>query len=299
MDIQGSSDLERFENGATTLPPTETPASPGESPSDIQLRVEAANLAEASEFDPTSNYVKEIQDGRIRALTPLVHTAAPKAPKQGDGDAREGDRLLVARLAKNNFAGPEYDLVAERLVIAGHRYCRSWIKSGKMSRKCREVGRPVGVLPEGVDRQDVDDLATDTAVEGAALFRRVALIGGRWRPDGGASLLTYYIGACIQVYPGIYRKWHREYRRRHPVEVREELPEAGHGGVEDYIVLTAALTAELDEATWVALKMRAEGASYADIAEMLGRTPKAVENLLRRGRPRAMEIIERSGGHHV
>jgi DNA-directed RNA polymerase specialized sigma24 family protein len=131
------------------------------------------------------------------------------------------------------------------------------------------------------------------------LFRRVALIGGRWRADGGASLLTYYVGACIQVYPGIYRKWYREYRRRTAIEPQATPPEPDHPGVEDYIVLRASLLGELDEATWVALTMKAEGATYKEIATVLGRTPKAAENLLRRGKRQAADIIQRSGGHHV
>ena len=299
MDVQGSSDLERPDSGAATISGVEMPVSSDELPSDLQLQTRVGNLAEIPEFDPAPVYVKEIQDGRIRALTPLVHSTASMAPKQGDGDAREGDRLLMARLAKNNFAGPEYDLVAARLVITGRRYCKSWIKNGKMPVKCREVGRPVGALPLGIDPQEIEDLATDTAVEGADLFRRVALIGGRWRPDGGASLLTYYVGACIQVYPGIHRRWYRQYRRRLAVDPRELPPESEHPGAEDYIVLAAGLAKELDEATWVALTMKADGASYAEIAEVLGRSPKSVENLLRRGRQRAAEIIERSGGRHV
>lgn len=299
MDVQGSSDLERPDSGAATISPVGMPVNPDELPSDIQLQTRAGNLSVIPEFDPTPVYAKEIQDGRIRALTPLVHSAAPVAPKQGDGDAREGDRLLVARLAKNNFAGPEYDLVAARLVITGRRYCRSWIKNGKMPVKCREVGRPVGALPLDIDRQEIEDLATDTAVEGADLFRRVALIGGRWRPDGGASLLTYYVGACIQVYPGIYRRWYRQHRKRIAIDPRELPPESEHPGAEDYIVLAAMLVKELDEASWVALTMRADGASYAEIATALGRSLKSVENLLRRGKQRAAEIIERSGGRHV
>lgn len=299
MDVHGSGDLERSDSGAATISPAGTSVSPAELPSDIQLEHGMANLSAVPEFDPAPIYGKDIQDGRISALTPMVHSAAAKAPTQGKSDPREGDRLLVERLAKNGFAGPEYDLVAERLVITGHRYCRSWIKSGKMSAKCREIGRPIGVLPEGIDRQEIDDLATDTAVEGAVLFRRVALVGGRWHPSGGASLLTYYIGACIQVYPTIYRRWYRDHRLRNAVDPQEVLPEPEHSDIEDYIVLTASLMKELDEAVWVALTMKADGASYAEIASVLGRSQKSVEGLLRRGRERAVEIIQRSGGRHV
>jgi hypothetical protein len=153
MDVHGSRDLGGPDSGADTIAGSGLPPTPPGLVSDIQQRQESVNSSELPDFDPAPAYVKDIQDGRIRDLTPSVHTAATKAPKQGDRDSRMDDQLLVARLAKNNFAGPEYDLVATRLVTAGYRYCKSWIKSGKMLVRCREVGRPVGSLPTSITRR--------------------------------------------------------------------------------------------------------------------------------------------------
>ncbi|WP_281899894.1 RNA polymerase sigma factor [Phytohabitans aurantiacus] len=267
--------------------------------SDIQQARGTGHGFDLPEFDPTLAYEKEIRDGRLRGLSSSVHPSATKAPRQGESGFRAGDQQLVEHLAKNNFAGPEYDLVAERLVKTGYRYCLSWLKSGKMHRKCRDAGRPVGEFPEGIDREVFKDLATDAAVEGAVLFRRVALLENKWQPDGGASLLTYYVGACIQVYPTIYRRWYREHRRQWMTDPYDVMPEHVMPNQSEYVELRNLLERGLDEATWVALKMKAEGSSYAEIAEVLGRSVKAVENLLRRGRQRAAELIKGAGDDHV
>jgi hypothetical protein len=298
MDVQRGHESERPDSGAATISHDSPPGS--ESCADIQPQSEAEDPSDLPDFDPAPAYEKEIRNGGLPALLSSVHPSAATAPGENAVSFKEADQRLVERLAKNNFAGPEYDLVAERLVTTGYRYCLSWLKNGKMHKKCVEAGRPVGEFPEGVELQHLKDLATDTAVEGAVLFRRVALVGGRWRPDGGASLVTYYVGACIQVYPTIYRRWYRAYRRDSLTAPHDVMPEPDRAENTDFVALKILLEQELDEPTWVALKMKAEGASYAEIAKVLGRSSeKSVEGLLRRGRQRAASIIKQAGEDDV
>src|SRR5262249_8550976 len=44
------------------------------------------------------------------------------------------------------------------------------------------------------------------------LFVRDALIEGSWSPEGGASLTTYFVGACLAVFPNAFRRWHTEHQ---------------------------------------------------------------------------------------
>jgi hypothetical protein len=52
-------------------------------------------------------------------------------------------------------------------------------------------------------------------------FREHALIGGGWRLDGGASLPTYFMGACLYIFPNEFRK-RRVYQQKHARALRGE-----------------------------------------------------------------------------
>ena len=52
-------------------------------------------------------------------------------------------------------------------------------------------------------------LALDTTVDALTFFRDRVLREGRWSFDGGATLTTYFIGACILTFPNVFRLWQR------------------------------------------------------------------------------------------
>ena len=45
-------------------------------------------------------------------------------------------------------------------------------------------------------------------------FREHALVQGGWSPTGGASLTTFFVGACVQVFPNVFRAWVKEHQDR-------------------------------------------------------------------------------------
>jgi DNA-directed RNA polymerase specialized sigma24 family protein len=260
------------------------------------------------EVDPTPHYVRDTDDGAFSPLErELQAEGGDEADTNGESLARRlaRDAALLAELGKAGFAGRAFDLYHEELVKYGFAVCLKWIRSGRMHRECGQRGRPVGELPATATMQDFRDLATDAAVEGAVLFRRLALVGGQWSPAGGASLATFYIGACIHVYPGVYRRW---YRLHMPWTVVDPIPDdTDHGAVNphsDVFLLRELLQSvlhrlsEINERAHVALTMRADGYSYATIAKVLGCTERAVGGLLDRGRAKCQEILHGLGGHH-
>jgi len=216
-------------------------------------------------------------------------------------DVVTGDEDLVRRLAGDKFQGPEFDLFNETLVIYGYAICLAWINSGRMIRECRDRHRPVGDFPRSAVSQDRQDLAIETAVEGSALFRKVALIEGRWSPSGGAALTTYYIGACIHTYPGVFRRWYRHHlawQRVHGVDVLPEQEVDGPGESIPLKIVLGDVMKSLDEPMYIAMCMVADGYPQIAIARSLGCTPRAVETLLRKGRRRCRESFKRLGGRY-
>jgi hypothetical protein len=130
--------------------------------------------------------------------------------------ARFADAERVRRLAACKFSGPDYDDLIQTLVRHGLRVIEGWCRSGQIVARCRQKG--VKGLPGSTDierwsDQDIEELAHDTVASAINVFRRDALHGGGWRPDGGATLETYFIGACLYAFRDVYRP-HAARRRR-------------------------------------------------------------------------------------
>jgi hypothetical protein len=275
--------------GNITIPPSDQPqATNPESVPELTLEI--------PDFDPAPVYEKDIRDGGMRMLSSFVHSSDAQAPKQTPRTtefppAHTHDEALVEGLAKTHFTGPVYEKFADRLVRAGYKACLRWILQSAMHDKCRERRRPIGVFPGGVDAKNCDHLAQETAEEGEKLFRDVALRGNLWISIGGASLLTYYFGACIHAYPSVYRRW-----------FGERLPKSSPYHHHDPPVSPGKIN--LDEATWVAITLIRRGTAPAEIAAVLGGKPAGisdseyVESLLQRGGQRATDTVTRSGGRH-
>lgn len=267
-----------------------------------------------ADVDPIDFYGEDLDDGSLRRLDGILLPSLRPAPPQASGGSsrssrghpyRHGDQELVDRLAMNNFQGPEYNLFNEELIKYGRSVCAGWIKNGKMHRECTKRNRPVGEFPYDGSDQDREDLAVDTAVDGAVLFRRVAFLDRKWSPDRGAALTTFYIGACIHTYPNVYRRWYRQHRHWRRVNVQEELPDVNHwDGEIDRSELRMFLSdvmltlRQQDERLYIALTMMADGYRQKEIAESLGCTTKAVERLLERGRKKFRGTLEKLGRRH-
>jgi hypothetical protein len=251
------------------------------------------------EFDPAPVYEKDIRDGGMRSLSTFVHSSDAQAPRQTPRSTEPtpphaADEALVEGLARTHFTGPVYEKFADRLVRAGYKASLRWIRQGAMHDKCRDRGRPIGAFPAGVDAKNCDDLAQRTAEEGEKLFRDVALRGNLWINVGGASLLTYYFGACVHAYPNVYRRWFSAQWPKSPKSPAQHQyePPAPSGKI------------SVDEATWVAMSFIGRGAEPAEIVTMLGvKAPgisdsEYVENLLQQSGRHTTGSIRRPGGRH-
>ncbi|MFJ9456331.1 RNA polymerase sigma factor [Kitasatospora sp. NPDC101447] len=146
-----------------------------------------------------------------------LESALPDAALLEDDRARarrrQADAGLVRYFRAHGFAGPRFESYAEKLMQYGVQVMGSWTFSGEIFRLAKASGRPVPAnkIVTGWCRDERQQVSEESAVAGFVLFKERGLVRGTWKPDGGASLTTYYMNAVIRVFPQVYGRWHREW----------------------------------------------------------------------------------------
>jgi DNA-directed RNA polymerase specialized sigma24 family protein len=224
-------------------------------------------------------------------------------------ERRDADKALVDYLAKQNFAGQDYNYFVQRLAEYGFSTILSWLNSGRIFREVKKRGYSVSEF-YSMTTEDRRDIASDTVMAAAPLFRHKALEGGSWNPDGGASLASYYIGACVYVFPNVYRKWARQRAKLEniipseslshpavqPAGLRDSYEKYSVTSVEDAVtsaVRVEEILAGLPFRYSEVLRLLSLGHTQADIAKRLDLTRKAVENIAMRARRLVRDRLER------
>jgi len=161
---------------------------------------------------------------------PTSVAAAEVRRQQESLERRAADQDLVRELAAGDFGGRRYQRFEEELARYGISVLRGWMHSGFIFKLLRGRGFPL--YPNDRELEELfrdtearEDLASMTVAFALPRFRERALVDGGWRYDGGASLTTYFMGACLYVFPNEFRKrrvdqkkWSRANNRegRHP-----------------------------------------------------------------------------------
>ncbi|WP_371591769.1 RNA polymerase sigma factor [Streptomyces virginiae] len=219
---------------------------------------------------------------------------------------RELDGRIVERLRAENFEGANYQKVVNRLSEYGYYTMTKWTASGEIFRKARQAGRPVpadkiSFTWAGEDRHAV---SVESVLGGLEVFRSYGLISGRWSPQGGANLDTYFIGAVIRAFPRVYIRWFDGHQRG---QAELEHP-AGEGtkdpfGVPDqratdpvHVAVTHDYISRLlplvtDPQVREALGWRALGYTQAQAAQRVDLTEKALERRISRLRDRLTKQV--------
>lgn len=132
---------------------------------------------------------------------------------------RMADRELLDKLAAGDFTGRRYQRFEEELAAYGMSVLRGWMHSGYIFKLA--AGRGFSLYPSDSELEELvrdsdarEELATMTVALALPRFRKHALVGGGWRLEGGASLPTYFMGACLYVFPNEFRK-RRVYQRKY------------------------------------------------------------------------------------
>lgn len=233
-------------------------------------------------------------------------TRDPADPQRGDAAA--GDRpivpdgrddLLYHLLSDEEFAEHAFEVLAVALVGYAYRVLYGWMGSGFIYRQCAQQGWPV--WPTDAERSclysqpdEVHDIINETLGEALVQLRRHAISGeNKWDPAGGSALSSYFVGACVQRFPNVYRRWSREFRRRPPTESysvddRSVAQLKSADDVEQLIVSatqTREMLTTMPPNVRAIVELRMAGHGYAEIARRTGAgSARAVEGVLHRYR---------------
>lgn len=233
------------------------------------------------------------------------HQAAE--PDGGQGHIA-ADRKLVEVLGAGGFAGPQFDRFRDELARYAVSVLSGWMYSGYVFHLAAERG--LGLRPTAAELEELhrdpclrEELAVMVVAVALPAFREHALVGGGWRADGGASLTTYFMGACVTVFPNEFRK-HRAQKQRWQAQDDSDQEaarsrEAVTGDPADLIAGTMRVRqdmARMDPRTRAIVALRIDGYRHEEIAEMLGEASvRAIEGVLYRWRVRQAKLGSKGG----
>lgn len=211
------------------------------------------------------------------------------------------DRDMVEQLKADGFTGPLLQVLQAELVAYGMAVMMAWTRTGGIAVQCRNKGRPIFISEIGSTRWNLEDrleLSLETVAAALRFFMERVLPQGHWDPTKGASLRTFFIGACLLHFPNIYNAWFNSQDRwgrvtdpdRTPPEQTELERRADEVCFDDptsEITLRrelrrVALTKIKSPDTRRAAEMIMNGALIKEAAEAIGVTPKALESRLYR-----------------
>lgn len=205
-------------------------------------------------------------------------------------DRLAGDAEMLLTLSLHRYEGKPWAFFSTELAKYGIAVIGGWMRRGLIFRRCRDRGSGgLPALDRSFEPDEIDELTGETVAAALTHFRDDVLMKNRWKPEGGASLRTFFIGQCLMRFSNVYRRWlGNETRFRHAQTTDETETLELFTRVQVSAVDEAAVGRALADAAMVELKPRvqkavlltAAGRSQLEIADELGITEKAVERLL-------------------
>ena len=255
---------------------------------------------------PPGAFPARLRDSEVDELERAVTDEDLRAPGDPAEKARVenarrllADRALVAELAAAGFAGPVFEMVETEFASYGIAVMMAWMRTREIFVKCRDIGRPVSDPALEWSRDDRLEIAIETTARGLRYFVDKVLRAGKWDHRRGATLRTFFIGACLLQFSNVFEVWATEQRNWAQVNDGEPIPDDAVGGSDqqwadptgDAAVRRCTAEEQLNsipdpktrEAAWLVLGL---GASHADAGKAVGLSAGAVElrlyRLLRR-----------------
>ena len=208
-------------------------------------------------------------------------------------DRKDGDAALYRALQRRGFKGARQDEFEDVLAKYGLAVIAAWMVKGRLGEKCREKGLGGAEVLDGfdLDHYDIEWLVVETVSRSIRAFREDVLPNGKWQPDRGAALRTYFIGQCLIRYIDVAKAWRRQKETDERLVTafsergRASLNQPVFGSVEVDVVRNEMMELRLsrvknDDAR-EALLMQVDGYKIKEISEQLGRTEKSVHGMLK------------------
>lgn len=204
-------------------------------------------------------------------------------------DRLAGDADLILRLQLTRFdrSSDDWRAVASALIGYGYDVFRSWFGTGKIHAmlKQKNVHGRQALAGYGLQPGEEHDLAADLMLDVVDRFRE-KLASGAWRPDGGASLKTFFVTFCLFNIPRVFKASTRD-QSRSVVTAPESVPSATVAGGEARVEMRLIVEQELrkmPERTRRMFELQNNGLELKAIAAKLGTTEPTVRSVMSRAR---------------
>jgi len=230
--------------------------------------------------------------------------------KAQNAQRRLQDQAWLDDVTAHDFSGPLFEVYWEELAAYGVAVTMAWTRTGQISARCKAIGRPLPASEFGPGRWSRDDrieIAVETVARALKFFLDQVLKPGRWDHRRGASLRTYFVGACLFQFPNVFAVWAGEQKRWHAINDGTVSPDDAETPTARYVSSSdptcetvlrqeesqAVLSAIKDTKIRAAVQMVVHGFTFAEAARALGLGPRALEGRLYRLRSKS----SRSGRH--
>lgn len=119
---------------------------------------------------------------------------------------RREDQAWLDEVRAKGFTGLLFEVYWDELMRYAIAVMMSWTRTGKIFKKCREKGRPVRYPDNGLtwSYDERLSLVGITVAKALTFFLEEVLRPGKWNQEGGATLRTYFVGACLLQFPNIF-----------------------------------------------------------------------------------------------
>jgi hypothetical protein len=219
------------------------------------------------------------------SLTSFENTVEGRAVEHLEARLRN-DAELVTRLMFGGYEGSDWTAAANRLVAYGHRVIRAWILDGSIVRECQSKSWHVEWSDTCRNPEVATDIATMVVAVALQHFRDEVLIPGKWDPQRGASLSTFFVGQCILRYGNEFKAWKRsQLRSARGAEAARWDREPGVPDGASQVMDKADIARYLknaDPITERALRLRAADYSWEEISELTDLSVSAVRGRVTR-----------------
>jgi hypothetical protein len=218
---------------------------------------------------------------------------------------RLADRMFLDELAAAGFTGAAFDIAATEFSAYGTAVMMAWMRTGAIIRHCKARGRPLALGSLAAagrwSRDDRLEIALETTARAWSFFVDEVLMQGKWDHRRGATLKTFFVGACLLQFPNTFDVWASEQKRWSQVTAAEPgaedladtvRPDACWSdptceAVIGHQMTQRALNDIKDPGTRHAALMVMRGHSLAEAGEAVGLSAGAVEGRLYRLRRRS------------
>jgi RNA polymerase sigma factor (sigma-70 family) len=237
----------------------------------------------------------------------VTETNAARPHARANAEQETEDEELYAQLQRDGFEGARFEALRDDLWGYGWRVTRSWMKNGTIFERCAQNGIVVPHHYSEVEElkrmaEQREDLAVESVAPAVTYFVDEVLKAGRWKPDGGASIRTYFTRCCLHYFRDAFKTWSRK-RQHHRLALANlailDRPVRGVN-VEERLVQRAEALRHLEDAPWetraICALIYSADMPHTEIAQKLRMTPRQVEGHLRRLRGRAVKARLVAGG---